>query len=368
MNMGKRRKYAAAAMASAAILSAAAAARGQSHPPPPANSTVPASVLDNLPNRTLSNGILSAKVYLPGEFGFYRGTRFDHAGLVTHVTYRGQDYSRYWFDKYATDIHDYTYYGDDGIVAAPASAVTGPVEEFDAIGFDDAKMGGTFLKPGVGMLKRNTDKYDHVLKYPVVNGGRRTTSATKTGITFRQVLTDKSGYGYDYVKTVRLTPGRPQMRIEHRLTNTGTKPIVTSVYCHNFLTLSPGNAGIALTAPFALKAERPLQPDLARVEGNTLRYVGQMKGQDMVTSPFGGFGGTAADYDFRVVDTRTGFGQRIRADQPIARINMWSVRSVFSWEPYVAISLKPGESKSWTYTYDFFGPGENAGEHAGEHE
>ena len=41
-------------------------------PPNPAD-TAPASALDDMPNKVISNGIVSAKVYLPDEFGFYRG-------------------------------------------------------------------------------------------------------------------------------------------------------------------------------------------------------------------------------------------------------------------------------------------------------
>src|SRR5690242_6668691 len=67
--------------------------------PPPASSVIPASALDNLPHKDISNGIISAKVYLPGEQGFYRGTRFDRAGVVAHVTYKGQDYGQYWFSS-----------------------------------------------------------------------------------------------------------------------------------------------------------------------------------------------------------------------------------------------------------------------------
>jgi hypothetical protein len=37
---------------------------------------------------------------------------------------------------------------------------------------------------------------------------------------------------------------------------------------------------------------------------------------------------------------------------------MWSIHTNYSLEPYIAISLKPGETKRWTYTYDFYGPGE----------
>jgi hypothetical protein len=49
---------------------------------------------------------------------------------------------------------------------------------------------------------------------------------------------------------------------------------------------------------------------------------------------------------------------RIRADQPIARLLWWSVPSTLSLEPYMAISLKPGEEKRWTHTLDYYGPGD----------
>ena len=42
----------------------------------------------------------------------------------------------------------------------------------------------------------------------------------------------------------------------------------------------------------------------------------------------------------------------------LAASQAWSIRTTFSWEPYIAISLKPGESKRWTYTYDYFATGE----------
>jgi hypothetical protein len=172
-------------------------------------------------------------------------------------------------------------------------------------------------------------------------------------------LSDKdTGYGYSYVKTVKLVPGKAQMQIEHVLTNTGKKDIVTAVYCHNFLSLAPGNENLTLTAPFKLEAGKPLQADAASVNGNTLKYLRAVKEGESVTSPFTGFSDKVGDYDFKVVNTASGFGQRIRADQPLSRINFWSIRTTFSWEPYIAISLKPGQTKRWTYTYDYFGPGE----------
>jgi hypothetical protein len=348
------RDYAMAAMASAAIWTGTAMAMAQT-PPPPA-SVIPASRLDSLPHRDITNGIVSAKVYLPGEDGFYRGTRFDRSGVVTHATYKGQDYGQYWFSSYSPDVHDF-FWHDHQVTVQPASAIAGPAEEFDQIGFDDAPLGGTFLKIGIGMLKRDTDKYDHVHPYPVVNEGTRTATATKNSVRLTQALSDPtSGFGYSYVKTVTLVPGKAQMTVAHVLKNTGKKDIVTTIYCHNFLSLSPGDENITLTAPFALTATKPLAPDAARIDGKTLTYLRPIAEGESVTSPITGFGGGVGDYDFKVMNTKTGFGERIRADQPLAQINFWSIRTTFSWEPYIAISLKPGETKRWTYTYDYFGP------------
>ena len=135
-------------------------------------------------------------------------------------------------------------------------------------------MGGKFLKIGVGILKRDTDPYVFVHTYPVLNEGKRGYSATKTSVRLTQELNDKeTGWGYSYVKTVRLIPGKPQMPMEHVLKNTGTKEIVTSVYCHNFLSLSTGNENVELTAPFTLVAGKPLAADAASVNGKTLKYL-----------------------------------------------------------------------------------------------
>jgi len=357
-------------MGSTAILiSGIMMADAQNQPaPPPASSVSPASALDNLPHHDISNGIVTAKVYLPGEGGLYRGTRFDRTGVVAQATYKGHNFGQYWFSSTSPTVHDFIWQNGQ-VTVSTASGAAGPVEEFTAIGFDQAapcreaaqkkECGGKFLKVGVGILKRDTDTYDFVHTYPVVNEGKRSESATKTSVRLTHELSDKdTGYGYSYAKTVRLVPGKAQMVIEHELKNTGTKPIETAVYCHNFLTLGTGNENVAISAPFNITADKPFTPGAAEVSGKTIRYLRAVKEGESVTSPISGFGNSASDYDFKVTNTKTGFGQRIRADQPLSRINFWSIRTNVSWEPYIAISLKPGETKRWTYTYDYFGPGE----------
>ncbi|SRR5579883_2031597 len=332
----------------------------------PSSTSLPATALEDYPHIQISNGLVTAQVYPPGEKQLYQGTRFDHAGVVFHVTYKGQDYSTYWFDRFVPDPRD-TGRQPPGTETA-CCAVSGPVEEFAAVGFQEAGTCreaaqktecGRFLKPGIGIFTRDNDNPLRFPTLPALNEGKRTFKASKSGARWTQDLDDPpSGYGYRYEKTVQLVAGKPQMTISHVLTNTGKEDIVTTVYCHNFLTLSPGSEHLVITAPFNWTALDELQPEYVKLEGKTIRYIAPLPAGVTTQSLMSGFNGEPSDYDFTITNTATGFGQRIRADQPMVRINMWSITPTFSLEPYIAIALKPGETKRWTYTYDFYGPGE----------
>lgn len=321
--------------------------------------TAPASSLDNMPSKSISNGIVSAKIFLPVPFGFYRSTRFDHAGMITHVTYKGQDFGRYWFAAISPDVKNFTY-DNDGLVAHPSDVAAGPVEEFGENGFENAQPGGRFLKIGVGILERDTNVYDRFHTYPILNEGKRTTRVSKSSITFTQNISgDPSGYGYFYEKRIELVPGKAEMRIEDHLKNTGKKDIDTTVYNHNFLTLGNGNDGVELSAPFAIKSLRDMPVDVVRFEGGHMIYLRGLTGEEQVASDLGGYGKSVSDNDFRIMDTKSGYGVRVRADLPVTRRLWWSVPSTLGLEPYMAISLKPGQEKHWTYILDYYAPGEH---------
>ncbi|HWY64248.1 MAG TPA: hypothetical protein VNX61_03470, partial [Rhizomicrobium sp.] len=86
--------------------------------------TLPASALDDFPHVQISNGLITAQVYPPGAKELYKGTRFDHAGVVEHITYKGQDYTQYWFDRFVTDPRDAGKY--PGGTQHACCAVSGP--------------------------------------------------------------------------------------------------------------------------------------------------------------------------------------------------------------------------------------------------
>jgi hypothetical protein len=330
-------------------------AAAQPEQPIPTASTPVEDVLAAAPHLDISNGLLTARIAPPDlQHGFYRGTRFDQAGVVTSLTLKGRNFYGPWFDRVAPQVLDYAYDVEDRVVGGPDSATSGPVEEFAPLGFEARP--GTFVKIGVGVLRQpDTQAYDHYRHYEIVDGGQRATRATRDSVTLAQTLSS-GGTAYTYEKILRLTPGKPELVIEHVLKNTGSKPINTTVYDHNFLRLKPGNADIQVKFPFAITAATPPPADLMRIEGNTITYLRPMKNKERISFLVTGFSDTAKDYDFTVEDTATGANVHVQGDQSITRLNIFSIDKVQSVEPYIAIDLAPGEEKRWRYTYIFSAP------------
>ena len=87
------------------------------------------------PKALLSTGSLDVVVFLPdAASGYYRAARFDWAGVIGCVSYKGHTFFGEWFSHYDPTLND---------------SITGPVEEFRAsqseIGYDQAAPGGSFL-------------------------------------------------------------------------------------------------------------------------------------------------------------------------------------------------------------------------------
>lgn len=113
------------------------------------------------PSVRISNGAITATVYLPdAATGFYRGTRFDWSGVIGRLEYRGHTFYSPWFTKTDPAVRDFVNDGTD-ITAGPQTAITGPAEEFSTsgqgLGYADAAPGGTFIKIGVGILRKPAD-------------------------------------------------------------------------------------------------------------------------------------------------------------------------------------------------------------------
>ncbi len=301
------------------------------------------------PSCSIASKYLRAQVYLPNpDIGYYRGSRFDWSGVVAKLEYKGHQYFGVWFPHYDPHLHD---------------AITGPVEEFrsatvngDPLGFDDAKPGGPFVKVGVGVLRKPDDKpYSFSRGYDIVNPGKWASRPHSDGVEFQQDLTDDAGYDYRYQKSLRLSPKRPELIIEHRLRNTGRKVIETEVYDHDFYVIDGQPTGPDFSVKFAFDAQQAeSMHDLAQVKGRELLFLGEFGAKDMVQTLVTGFHGTVAENDIRVENRKTGAGVRETWDRPITKLNFWAIRKTLCPEAYIHMRIDPGKEFRWTIRYEFY--------------
>lgn len=308
------------------------------------------------PQVELTNGLIQTTLYLPDiSAGYYQGTRFDWSGAFKNLDHKGHSYVEQWFETYNPKLHD---------------AISGPVEEFTAVGYTDAKPGERFVKIGVGVLRKPDEKaYAFARYYDVVNPGKWTVKTHKerrsrsTGaipadaVDFTHELTDPTGYGYVYHKTVKLTKGKPELVLEHSLKNTGQRPFETSVYNHNFFIIDkqPTGPTVNVQFPFAVKGEGKGFGSTIQTQGNRLIYSRELaKNEQVFSTGLQGFGPTATDYDIRIENQKTGAGVRITADQPLEKLVFWACSTTSCPEPYLRLRAAPGQTVNWTIRYEFY--------------
>ncbi|HKD09094.1 MAG TPA: hypothetical protein VKB79_24540 [Bryobacteraceae bacterium] len=300
------------------------------------------------PEATITNGILKARLSLPDpQNGYYRATRFDWSGQIPDLEYKGHTYFGMWNPApYDPKLHD---------------AIMGPVEEFlthdEGLGYSEAKPGGTFIKIGVGVIRKPDEpKFQQFHTYEIVDNGKWTVTPHPDFIEFTQVVKDpSSGYAYEYTKIVRLVKGKPEMTLEHRLKNTGSKPIESDVYEHNFYMLDkqPTGPDVVVRFPFEVHAQRNFG-GLAETRGKEIVYPKELQARESAQDELSGFGSDVKDYDIAEENRKTGAGVRQTSDRPLTRIHYWSIRSTACPEAYIHMNIPPGKDFTWKIAYDFY--------------
>ncbi len=299
------------------------------------------------PQAHIRNAAIAATFYLPDATnGYYRATRFDWSGQISSLKTKNHQYFGQWFERYDPKLHD---------------AIMGPVEEFRtgdaALGYAEAAPGGEFVRIGVGVLRKPQEKsFQTFSTYEIVDPGKWSVKQGKDWIEFTHDLKSPNGYAYRYTKKIRLVKNKPEMVIEHRLKNTGTKRIETSQYNHNFLVIDGQSTGpdASVKFPFDLKPLREFRGGLAENRGNEIVFLKELQKGQSTIAEFQGFGPSAADYDIRVEHRKAGAGVRIRGDVPLSKIVFWCIRTTFCPEPYVNLAADPGRETKWAYTYEFY--------------
>ena len=313
----------------------------------------------DFPHAVLSVPGAKMTVYTPDPAtGFYRGTRFAHSGVVKNLEVGGHTLFGPW-----KPTHD-PLSNDD---------ITGPAEEFGydtPLGYADAKPGERFVKIGVGELVKATDeKYTFWGKYERADAGKWETDwtsdvdPTAKTVTRRVVTThtlaSDTGYGYRYGKTVTLKPaaGGVDLVLAYELANTGSKPIRTDVYNHNFFNVDGQPVGpryrLEFPQPVKFTAESKFG-EAARFAGGTYTFARPLADKE---SAFGWLTDAAGKplphaYTFRYAgDGGKGVTVRVVSEAPVSKFQTWSIGTCMCPEPFTPVDVKPGDTQKWATRY-----------------
>lgn len=298
----------------------------------------------DFPSIKITNGLITAELHLPdANKGYYRGTRFDWSGVIPSLTYKGHSYFGVWNPaKYDPKLHD---------------AITGPVEEFTVLGYNEASVGGEFLMIGIGsLIKPDSKAHNRFKTYDIKNTGKWRVKKKSNQVNFTHKISNVAGYGYVYKKTVKLTMGKPELVLEHYLKNTGSKTIETSVYNHNFFMIDNEltSPNVKTSFPFDVKAQGKGFDTVAIAQNKAITYTRVFeKGESIFSSGLQGFGQSPDDYNILIENLKTGASVRITADKPLEKFVFWACTTTSCPEPYIKLSIKPQEEVRWTIKYEF---------------
>lgn len=293
----------------------------------------------------LCRGPLEVAVARPDAPGGYRGRRFAWAGVVAWARADGHTWFGPWRpERYPADHHDEVT-GTAGEFGMDAAGMPAP------LGFADAAPGGTFVKVGVGVLRRPDDApYSFGRCYELVESPPWRVDVDATRFTAAQELRH-GRWGYRYTYTLSLAADA-RFVTAHRLENLGELELHQTHYSHNFCVLPGEQVGPdwELSFPFAPTAVRDLR-GLARLAGHSLRFDAPVPPGTALFTELAGYGASAADNAVTVTHHGSGAELRVTGDRPVTRYHWYATADCVCPEPFVDLRLAPGESVAWQHTY-----------------
>lgn len=273
----------------------------------------------------------------------YDFSRFDWTGKITLVKFQGEPVTTTERrDKADIDKFGCGLYNEFGIDTA--------------LGFNEASMGDWFLKIGVGALRKQTASYQFTYPYEI-RPARFDIKAGDDKISMNCLSEILNGYGYELKKEFQLYNKR--LTIDYELKNTGSKPIATEEYVHNFL----GFNGQTIDAEYVLKFPFEIDPDgigeTVNPEGKVIvgkreiRFSGTPREQ-FFFSCLNGTKPVRAIWELEHSKRNTAVRESVSFTSK--KVNLWGWKHVISPEIFCQIHLEAGESVVWSRAYDFYRP------------
>jgi len=282
----------------------------------------------------LETSRLTVDIAEPGSA--YRRSRFDWTGFVTQVTLDG----RHTFC--VPEAIDGTGTGGDGL--CNEFGINHP------IGYRGTPPGETFPKIGVGLLTR-PDRHAYQFHRPYeITPFPMSAKADRRRATLVVEPLDCRGYAVRLEKTVQVDEAR--LSIEYQLSNTGTRPIRTDEYAHNFVAINGHRLGpdYVLKLPFHPDARAVAEPLVAT--DSTLSWKAPGPRQSffqMFPDPR-----PLRHHSWELIHLPSGVGVRETTDVPWLRFHVFGTQRLVSPEVFVPVRAAPGKTLAWRRDYEFF--------------
>ncbi len=287
---------------------------------------------------TLQNKRLKVDVAQPGAI--YNGFRFDWTGHVIQVKLDG--------------IH--TFCGMESLIKGVGTGGIGLCNEFGMVKpiIPSAQESGKqFPKLGIGLLtplskgKQDYSSPCKLERFPI------TVEQGETQLKFTAGPLECKGVAARLSKTLSIS--NQSLVIHYTLENTGTLPIETDEYNHNFLCVDNNSIGpdYTLSFPYRLSLDEAIGEvgDIFAINRDSLTW--RQTAEKDFYGIFKGFE-NAQNHYWELIHQPTGLGIRESCDFPVERIAIWGRNHVVSPEFFIGINLLPGKTMEWTRTYSFF--------------
>jgi hypothetical protein len=295
--------------------------------------------------RLLQAGATRAWVMDPAAPDRYNtGVRFTPVAAVLQVEHAGRTY------LHAPREHD-PREDHAGLAAEFDLCIPGGPAEHLPSGFAEAANGEGFVKIGVGVLAKTGGSY-HLFQRPKVLALAETeTRWLPDRAVFTQTCEAAAGRGYAYELKAEVQLREGELTVDWDLRNTGSRPLTTRHYAHNFLAFQ----GCATVEGYDLEFPYPIQPRGLeagqRAEGRAIRFIGPIPKWINASVPYpAGYEGVNS-----LIARHAGAGMRltISTSLPGLRTDIHARAAYIAPEQFIEISLAPGESRQWQGHYRF---------------
>lgn len=288
----------------------------------------------------LNNKILKVELGKPGEL--YTGSRFDYSGNIRQVTLN----------------EEHTFCGLEKTSYSKLYGF-GLVNEFGIdcpVNYSESGEGEYFIKIGTGQLKKEgEEKYNFFKAYEKLPFDVQVKQNSELSIEFISLCPEINGFKYNYCKKIEIIDNK--LFINYSIENKGFKDLISTEYCHNFISIDNCEIG----GNYSLEFDFMIQPDLFSEfvdPDNLIKLIdNNITWSDTPRKEFfiGNINGNKAFKPFwRIDNHKTGAGVSETVNTDCFKANLWGTKHVVSPELFIQFNLKPGELKEWTREYAFF--------------